>query len=111
MSKRMFYAVLLLSVSVPAAALYCSYSDRTVCQLYDICRQALDAYPEAAITGKGLDCTLTIGNRQLIIRRKRAEGRVGYYLFRKVLRPGQPDPFSGVEESLALPPGFTPDAQ
>ena len=111
MRKKFFYAALLLSVSIPAAALYCNYSDRTVCQLYDICKQVLDAYPEAAITEKGKDCTLTIDNRQLIIRRKRTDGRTGYFLFRKVLSPGHADPFSGAEESLAAPQGFAPAAE
>jgi len=108
MSKKLFYAALalLLSLSVPAAvrAVYCSYTDSTVCQLYDMCRRVLDTYPDSAITEKGRDCTLTIENRQLIIRRKRAAGRTGYFLFRKVLRPGQADTFPGEEESITPAP-------
>jgi len=99
MSKKIFYSALALlsCLSVPTAvrAIYCNYTDTTVCQLYDICRQILDKYPESEITETGKDCTLTIETHRLIVRRKRTAGQTGYFLFRKILSPGEKDASSG----------------
>ncbi|MHB9016529.1 MAG: hypothetical protein ACYC20_10435 [Sulfurovum sp.] len=64
-------------------------ADNQFCRLYTICRSVLEEYPESEITGKGLDCTLTVGRVQLIIRRKRTDEGIGYFWYRKLLpEPG-----------------------
>lgn len=91
--------VLGLCVLVPAVggAVYCGFADRTFCQLNDICRNVLDQYPDSEITEKGKDCTLTVENRQLIIRRKRVDGKTGYFWYKRVTpyadegKPGMPE--------------------
>ena len=102
MRKKFFYAALalVLFIAMPAAvrAIYCNYNDNTVCLLYDMCRQILDKYPESDITEAGKDCTLTIENRQLIIRRKRTAGQTGYFVFRKIVRPAGKGASAGTEE-------------
>ncbi|OGS56065.1 MAG: hypothetical protein A3J79_14095 [Elusimicrobia bacterium RIFOXYB2_FULL_62_6] len=61
--------------------LYCGDSANPVCGLYRVCRPILDNYPESEITEKGRDCTLTVEARQIVIRRKRVDGRAGYYFY------------------------------
>ena len=106
MNKKIFYPILalILCVSAPVAvrAIYCNYADNTICQLYDICRQVLDKYPESEITEKGRDCTLIIENRRLIIRRKRTGDNTGYFIYRKEIRPGK-------QASCGGEPGLYPE--
>ena len=115
MSKKVFYAAsaLALSITMPAAvrAIYCNYTDNTVCVLYDICRQILDKYPESEITETGTDCTLSVDNRQLIIRRKRTAGQTGYFVFRKIVRAGGKDASTGTEDKLTPAQSFAPAGQ
>ena len=93
MSKKAVYTVLAaaLCLSVPAAVralyqndakgLYCEDNANPICGLYQVCRPILDKYPEAEITEKGKDCTLTIESRQIIIRRKRVDNEAGYFFY------------------------------
>ncbi|MDQ7774327.1 MAG: hypothetical protein RDU13_12510 [Elusimicrobiales bacterium] len=63
--------------------------DNEFCRFYAICRSVLEEYPESEITEKGVDCTLTVGRVQLIIRRKKTEEGIGYFWYRKRLpEPG-----------------------
>ena len=107
MRKKISYAVLAaaLLVAAPAAvrAIYCNYKDNTVCLIWDVCRQILDQYPESEITEKGKDCTLTIENRQFIIRRKLAVGRTGYFVFTKILPPVKDGPAAGSGATPLIP--------
>ena len=68
--------------------MHCGGAETQFCSLYKICKPVLEQYPESEINEEGKDCTLTVGNSQLIIRRKRTDGAVGYFYYYKVL----PDP-------------------
>ena len=93
MSRKAFFAAsaAALCLSVPAVvwavyqenakALYCGDPANPVCGLYQVCRPILDQYPEAEISEKGKDCTLTIESRQIVIRRKRTGEAVGYFFY------------------------------
>lgn len=97
MSRAYWLSVLFIAVvfSVPAAVkafssdpnngLLCGDKDTPVCALYQVCKPLLDQYPESEVTAAGKDCTLTIENRQLIIRRKRLDSGVGYFFYFKTL--------------------------
>ncbi|MBI5743278.1 MAG: hypothetical protein HY952_01890 [Elusimicrobia bacterium] len=84
-------AALAVCLAVPAAvlafghdsgrALFCDSGDNPVCGLYRVCKPILDSYPASEITARGKDCTLTVGSRQLIIRRKLTGDEDGYFFY------------------------------
>ena len=102
--QKFFYSTLALGLCVvlPAVggAVYCGFADKTFCQLNDICRVVLDQYPDSEINEKGKDCTLTIENRQLIIRRKRVAGKTGYFWYKKVMPCGDKGNACGLKDNF-----------
>lgn len=66
-----------------AAELYCGGAENPVCALYQVCRQALDLYPESEVAGAGKECVLTIAGRRIIIRRKLVDGESRYFFYLK----------------------------
>lgn len=69
--------------------LSCPDPENPVCALYAVCRPILDQYPGSEIDEKGKDCTLTVESRQLIIRRKLADGEPGYFFYARRLDGGR----------------------
>lgn len=84
------YAIIILELffnhfCAAEEALHCGRNDNPVCQIYKICRQVLDKYPESEITDTGKDCVLTIADSQLVIRRKKPQyGQNGYFFYFKI---------------------------
>ncbi|MDA8130368.1 MAG: hypothetical protein M0011_02570 [Elusimicrobia bacterium] len=98
MSGKFWLSVLFVAaaISIPAAVkafspdngkgLACGGNDGPVCALYRVCKPILEKYPESEVAGAGKDCTLTIEDRQLIIRRKSTDRGTGYFFYYRTLQ-------------------------
>ncbi len=80
-----------------AEGLFCGGDNDPVCAVYKVCRPLLEEYPESKVTETGKDCTLTVENRQLIIRRKRTGSGTGYFFYYKTLPRRAPGPSDGAD--------------